>query len=72
MSRCYICDFSNDQVESLYGETLQLRRTRQNRVRYDTILGKDICDDCRDWQKDDPHLEVEDAYDAYLEGLDIE
>lgn len=74
MSRCYICDFSNDStVGSLYNETLVLKRSRNNRVKCDTILGKDICEDCqRRTQLGGDDLRGEDAFDAYLEEKELE
>ena len=67
MARCFYCDFSDDDVDSLYNQGLQLKRSRQNRIIYDKLLEKDICTDCLHSGNLNTDLTGEDAYDAYLE-----
>lgn len=75
MSRCYICDYSNDDVpESIYHFGIHAPGGGRNKIVHDTIEGRDICIACKYnvhmVNKDD--LRAEDAVDAYRETKELD
>jgi hypothetical protein len=73
MSRCYVCDYSDEDVpESIYHSGIHAPDSRRNRIIRGTIEGKDICLHCMNLHPGADDLRAEDALEAYLEMKEID